>query len=171
MEWNFELAKHMDLKMFGIFFINKNRALLFGLCVVWNSSCAHPLKGDWEGIEKYTSGDPDSMQAIPYEECYPQINSETGEFDANTNCIKRGFLLHVENSEEVQLEATNDQFESHTVNLYTEMLARNLYFFSDASSIRFTCSTQDSNLDCDFSNSGGYLGGTRIIFSPHKDAQ
>jgi len=146
---------------------NANTVLSMITFTMLNSSCGNSLKGEWDGKEMYVvvDGEVESTQNIPYEECYPYIDPETGEADQDqVTCIDRGFVITIEDRYTGFLEATNGETEGYIVPLSIEDLSQDYYLFSKGIDFMFVCVSDETEIDCDFTETGGYLRNYHMLF-------
>jgi len=133
-------------------------------------ACAYPLNGEWEGVEQLiiVDGEVSEKRVIPYEECFNDINQETGEqLEGTTTCVDRGFSLVVDEYESV-FTVTNSLNDGQEVQMVTKTWEDNTHVLTDQEDFQMSCvaDKQDGEriLDCDFTSTIGYLSNSRLIF-------
>ena len=133
-------------------------------------ACAFPIQGEWEGIEQHIviDGKVSEKRTIPFEDCFSDIDSESGEAEESTTCVNRGFSLAVDSSEEITFEATNDLTEGQQVAMYTKSYTPEGFLLSDGGTFEIECilnkEEKDKILYCDFTNTIGYLDDSKVVF-------
>ena len=104
-------------------------------------ACGYPISGEWEGIEQHfvVDGEVAETRAIPFEDCFSAIDSESGEAEESTTCVNRGFSLIVDSAEEILFEATNDLTQGQQVPMYTKSYTAEGFVLSDGNSFEVEC--------------------------------
>jgi len=131
-------------------------------------ACGYPINGEWEGIEQHIviDGDVAEKRAIPFEDCFSDIGSESGE--ESTTCVNRGFSLIVDSAEEILFEATNDLTIGQVVQMYTKSYTSEGFLLSDGGNFEIECvlnkEEKEELLYCDFTNTIGYLDDSKVVF-------
>ena len=151
---------------------------LFGCALLLCSlnACAFPLNGDWEGIERHilVMGEVANKIAIPYEECFPNLNANDEHTDESTTCVHRGFSMVVNSPDNIIFEATNDLTTGQQVVLSSKSLSSDVFMLTDGHSFETECivhkEDREQYLYCDFTNSIGYLGSSKMVFQRIQEA-
>jgi hypothetical protein len=151
--------------------MNNSSRILFSIIPGMLLSCAIPIKGEWEGVEIQTSIDGEiQSKTLPYEECYPAIDPETGELDEeNLACVKRSFHLSITDENKGSLVLLNGEAEGHSIDLKTQGLSSSEFELSDGKYFDFRCSLESKTLDCDFTFTIGYLQKSNVVFDFVED--
>ena len=146
-------------------------------CVVLaalSPSCRPHLEGDWNGTQMFIDVDGEivSSQEIPYEECYPAVDSETLELDdTDVICVERSFSISMTDKQSSVFEADNSETEGQIISLRVSYIAGGEYAFSNGSDFVFNCVVDDVELDCDFTTTGGYLRDHHMLFERLADEE
>lgn len=141
---------------------------ILATCVL--GGCAYPLNGDWKGIEQHIviNGEVSEKRAVPFEECFSDLNAESDEAEASTTCINRGFEMFVDSSSVIIFEATNDLTQGQQVVLSSTSYSGESHVLSDGDNFEIECVLNKEGsadqLYCDFTNTIGYLNDSKIVF-------
>ena len=132
-----------------------------------STSCRPHLEGDWNATQMFieVDGEVQSSKEIPYEECYPAIDPETGEVDeADITCVDRGYSITMTDKWTSDFEAENSETEGQIISLTVRNVSSGEYTFSNDSDFVFNCILDDIELNCDFTSTAGYLRDYNVIF-------